>query len=244
MPAAALRPPDWTEDEIILVCDVVASRGWRRILETEAEAQELSDLLRQLPIHPPEQRSPTFRSANSVSRKSVDLRTLRSEYLSTGRRQTNGSKLDKVIAAKFANEPELMHQAATAIRAGVAAGTFTWKMIETDFDDELNAPEGRLLARQHMVRERDRRLRDSKIASVRAETGRLACEICGFDFEERYGERGEGYIECHHIVPLHAAGHSTTRLGDLIVICANCHRMIHRRSPWLTPDELRVLIGE
>lgn len=31
----------------------------------------------------------------------------------------------------------------------------------------------------------------------------LACEACGFDFEATYGPRGAGYIECHHVVPLH-----------------------------------------
>jgi 5-methylcytosine-specific restriction protein A len=26
------------------------------------------------------------------------------------------------------------------------------------------------------------------------------------------------------------------------LICSNCHRMIHRRAPWLKPEELRELI--
>jgi hypothetical protein len=36
----------------------------------------------------------------------------------------------------------------------------------------------------------------------------LACEACGFDFRERYGERGEGFIECH---PRQTRSHSETR---------------------------------
>jgi putative restriction endonuclease len=31
----------------------------------------------------------------------------------------------------------------------------------------------------------------------------------------------------------------TTRLEDLALLCANCHRMIHRASPWLSVEELR-----
>lgn len=33
-----------------------------------------------------------------------------------------------------------------------------------------------------------------------------------------------------------------TKLSDLALICANCHRMIHRRAPWPTPKELRAQI--
>ena len=28
------------------------------------------------------------------------------------------------------------------------------------------------------------------------------CQVCGFNFEERYGEIGKGYIEAHHLIPL------------------------------------------
>ncbi|WP_436850737.1 HNH endonuclease [Streptomyces avermitilis] len=67
----------------------------------------------------------------------------------------------------------------------------------------------------------------------------MACEACGFDFEEVYGDRGAGYVECHHVGPLHEAGEGRTKLSDLALICANCHLMIHRRAPWPTPEALR-----
>ncbi|WP_405812446.1 HNH endonuclease [Streptomyces sp. NBC_01520] len=51
-------------------------------------------------------------------------------------------------------------------------------------------------------------------------------------------------MECHHIVPLHEAGEGRTKLNDLALICANCHRMIHRRAPWPTPWELRASIEQ
>jgi 5-methylcytosine-specific restriction protein A len=231
----------WTRDELILVCDEVARRGWNRIMETEPAATELSQLLRRLPIYPLELRKPNFRSTSSVSHKSVDLQTWHPEY--DGAR-TNGGALDKVIIAEFLADPERMHQAAALLRAGALTGAFGQSMIENDVDqEEFSAPEGRLLARQHRVRERSRELRWEKITVAMTATGELACEICDFDFAQRYGVRGQGFIECHHIVPLHQAGATRTRLDDLILICANCHRMIHRGPSWLTPDELRVLIA-
>lgn len=71
------------------------------------------------------------------------------------------------------------------------------------------------------------------------------CEICGFDFAEKYGERGRDYIEVHHIKPL---SDLKTKIlvdpaMDLICVCSNCHAMIHRRRhDTLSPDELRSMI--
>jgi 5-methylcytosine-specific restriction protein A len=71
------------------------------------------------------------------------------------------------------------------------------------------------------------------------------CKVCGFDFGRKYGRFGEGYIEIHHITP-----HSSIKgerevnpQNDLIPVCSNCHRMIHRpRDTWLTIDEIQKMI--
>ena len=56
------------------------------------------------------------------------------------------------------------------------------------------------------------------------------CMACGFNFEEYYGEIGKGFIEVHHVVPLAKAGKTETNPEtDVVVLCANCHRMVHRR---------------
>jgi len=74
------------------------------------------------------------------------------------------------------------------------------------------------------------------------QAGRLACETCGFDFEAAYGERGKGFIECHHTKPLADLEHErTTKLDDLALLCANCHRMVHAKRPWLDVSEVRRL---
>ena len=45
-------------------------------------------------------------------------------------------------------------------------------------------------------------------------------------------------------VPLHFTGKIENKLADLILVCANCHVMIHRHSPWKTPDQLKALIAD
>lgn len=74
------------------------------------------------------------------------------------------------------------------------------------------------------------------------------CQICNFDFERVYGEHGRGYIELHHLNPLsereefESGGEIKTTISDVTVLCANCHRMIHRSTPALTLEELRNII--
>ena len=100
------------------------------------------------------------------------------------------------------------------------------------------------LTRLHRFREWDRDLVKRRKKRALDEEGRPRCEVCGFDYEERYGERGRGFIQCHHTRPVHTLdGKETTRLADLALVCANCHQMIHSARPCLTVEQLRVLVG-
>lgn len=61
----------------------------------------------------------------------------------------------------------------------------------------------------------------------------LRCMVCGFNFEEFYGEWGKEFIEVHHLQPLSDRKGTETETNpklDLTVVCANCHRMIHRKK--------------
>ena len=65
----------------------------------------------------------------------------------------------------------------------------------------------------------------------------------GLDFATTYGDRGRGFIECHHRRPLsELRGHQRTRLDDLALVCSNCHRMIHPAKPWLSVQEVTLLL--
>ena len=116
---------------------------------------------------------------------------------------------------------------------------------DVQLDDGMaEAQEGRLLTRVHCTRERNRALVRRKKAAFIAEHDRLFCEACSFDFVGRYGVRGQGFIECHHTRPLaEVTPGEKTRLVDLARLCANCHRMVHAKSPWLTMSELRAILN-
>jgi len=68
---------------------------------------------------------------------------------------------------------------------------------------------------------------------VKRELG-FTCFSCNFNYFEAYGELGEGYIEAHHLQPYSELDPGSKRKlnikKDFAVLCANCHRMIHRMS--------------
>lgn len=89
--------------------------------------------------------------------------------------------------------------------------------------------------------------RDPKLREQAIELHGEKCAVCGFDFEAAYGEWGRGFCEVHHLKPLGEGDEQrfTNPLYDLVVLCANCHRMIHRRHGiTLTIEELRAKLGE
>ncbi|MFJ9189359.1 HNH endonuclease [Streptomyces globisporus] len=239
----AIKNPDWARDEIILACHLVMENGWKGLGAEDSRVEELSVLLQLLPIHAEADRNEKFRNSNGVARKTFDIATRHPDYRG---KPTNGGALDVAVLHEFLTRPNEMTEAAQLIRQGITTGDlqFFAPTEEEEFGDDFSAPEGRLLLRRHRARERNKSLRKKKIASVLQRGGQLACEACGFDFEKIYGDRGAGYIECHHVLPLHVAGEGRTKLSDLALICANCHRMIHRHAPWPTPGELRASIEQ
>ena len=73
----------------------------------------------------------------------------------------------------------------------------------------------------------------------------LSCEICSFNFVDTYGDIGRNYIEVHHVKPLFSLNEEVIPdvNNDMICVCANCHRMLHRNKySIISPNELRNII--
>lgn len=134
---------------------------------------------------------------------------------------------------------------------GIEARRGYWQLLEDPlavsnadgFQDGVEpfvlAEEWRSQLRMHLRRERSSKL----IRAFKERLSNLRCYVCDFDFEQTYGILGEGYIEAHHRVPVSRLNSGqVTRIEDLVPLCANCHRMVHR-DPSFDVEYLKSLWG-
>ena len=72
------------------------------------------------------------------------------------------------------------------------------------------------------------------------------CQVCGLNYQDKYGDIGVGSIHVHHITPLSEIGISyvVDPIRDLIPVCANCHQVIHRRTPPYSIAELKKAVED
>lgn len=245
--ASGTRNQAWTRDELILALDLYLKTRPKRLSESDPNVIALSKVLNSLPPAQAASDPGKFRNTNGVKMKCGNFMRFDPYYKDRGRSGlSRGNQLEEVVWNEFASDPARLAAVAEAIRKGASeasaepTGTLPTEAL-IDPDEEFQ--EGAVLTRLHKRRERDPKASAKKKASVLQETGRLQCEACGFDFAVAYGELGSGFAECHHRLPLASLGSRTgTRLADLAILCANCHRMIHKTRPLMSVDEFKRVV--
>lgn len=233
----AVRNPAWQRDELILALDLYFRHYPLHISASHEEVIKLSEILNMLPIHTERPDLKRFRNPNGVYMKLCNF--LRYDPNYHGKGLERGGKLEKEIWNEFSNDLLYLHRVANGIIESINISSVN----DNNVDEEENEfPEGKVLYRQHRYRERNRKL-VAKVKEIAIKNGELRCQVCGFDFYQTYGELGKGYIECHHTIPVSEYVENTlTRVKDIALVCSNCHRMLHRKRPWLDIDELLELL--
>ncbi|MDD9841937.1 MAG: HNH endonuclease [Alphaproteobacteria bacterium] len=232
------RPPNWIIDEWLLALDFYLKHKDRLPSKNSQEIKALSVRLRALRSSFADLPA-NFRNPAGVAMQVSQFAALDPTHNWKGMRVSKGArqvweahKGDLAQVPKIVKKIDSFTQADFSVPSAESIGV-------------CEAVEGQILTYWHVRRERSTRLTRRKKEQFQDENkGRLFCEICRFDYARRYGEHGEGFIEAHHTRPLSQLPNegATIKLADLILLCANCHRMIHRKTPWLTPDELRQII--
>lgn len=237
----AKRNLHWTADELMLALDFYFVVEFNKAtLEVEDQrVTELSDLLKQLPIFPETKKPENHRSPASVLFKLLNFARLDPNF--PGKPFPAGSKLDIVVWDEYSDNRERLVEVAAAIREN--KNSISNIDLERLQEEEEGQPEGGILMASHLRRDRSTSLSRKKKKQVLDQTGKLACEICKFDFFDYYGQLGKGFAECHHLIPLSKIRPGTkTKLMDLAILCANCHRMIHKTKPMMSIDEFRAFL--
>lgn len=226
--------PKWTRDEIIIALDLYFDSLDKLPSASDDRVIELSQLLRSLPYHDQAARKASFRNPDGVSFKLQNLR-----QVATGKGLGNVSEMDRAVWNEFKDYPKGAKRLANLIKAGIDVAANE----EVASDTELEFVEGRTVTEAHKRRERNPNLR-KKLIINRRNKGALKCEIC--DCAEPPAPFGESLFEAHHTIPLATGSERRTKLIDMALLCANCHRMLHRaislEKRWIKIQEARDIL--
>ncbi|WP_350310355.1 HNH endonuclease [Pseudomonas sp. lyk4-TYG-107] len=103
--------------------------------------------------------------------------------------------------------------------------------------------EGSKVLKSHLRTERNGRIGHELKLQRMNDQQSLTCAACETDFYALLGSKATRVIECHHQLPLsHEAHTGETDPDDLVLLCANCHRIAHTDDKLLRIEELRRFI--
>ncbi len=223
------RNPAWSRDELTLALDLYVKTGGNPKAKDDSDLEALSAILNKIHRLNGGGGSDTLRNRNGVYMKVMNFRASDSAYLDQGKvGMQRGNRLEGVLWAEYSDRLANLVTDAEAIRQAVS-GADEAVVAKLPPAEPYEGEEGGVVMRLHKRYERDPKLVAEKRRAAAA-TGGLACEVCGFDFKATYGGLGAGYIEVHHTKPVHTLLAGTkTKLDDLALLCANCHRMAHRK---------------
>lgn len=243
---AAKRNPPWSRDELILALDLYLKQRTSPLGKDSPEVIELSEFLHKMGQALGLVEAETYRNANGVYMKLMNFRRFDPEYTNDGKiGLSRGNKDEEVVWNEFSSDPSRLSSVAGAIRSAIDEHSNDHVLESIDEPDIQEAEEGRVLTRLHRIRERSGKLVSAKKNEAFKQYGRLCCEACGFDFSRKYGPKGAGLIDVHHTKPVHTLSQGdVTRLEDLALLCANCHRVVHSSKKWLTVQQVRALVQD
>lgn len=231
--------PKWNRDETILALEAYFDLAGKNPSAKDHLIITLSQTLRSLPYHGEAARKSTFRNPDGVAFKVQNLRSRE-----TGKGLGNVSRMDREIWDELGANPAEVARLATLIRAGIAADDHT-ASPEVDEAEDVEFYEGRLLTQRHLRRERSPRLR--KAFLMKRQGDRLCCDICAEAHMALPPELRTAAFEAHHIVPIASVGEGATKVSDLALLCATCHRLLHRmialKRAWVGLPEARAIFG-
>lgn len=100
--------------------------------------------------------------------------------------------------------------------------------IEKDFLDDID------VAENESIEEQIKKIRRyQKIVKILKRKYDYKCQLCGYNFQM---DNGNYYCEAHHIKMLSKDG--TQSSDNVIILCANHHRMFHYASNTITVGKL------
>lgn len=210
--------PKWMRDETILALELYLSSSDQVPSSNDSRVQNLSALLRSFPFHDDFAKNHTFRNPDGVAFKLQNLKAV-----ATGKGLNNTSKTDQAVWNELGHDPDLVKKLAADIKNGLAV------IAEEPEQYNSNAEydEGSVVYRIHAKRERSPGLRNKFLKKCKKD-GELTCELCGNQAIHIHPDFRDSVFEVHHLNPLNNTGKTKNSMTNLALLCANCHRVIHK----------------
>ena len=210
------------------VLDLIESRGWIKLSEYDLQSR---------------------RSRNELNWRS-DLSFVRDHLRRDGHLgdawnrweiTESGRTHMRSLSEAAARQREFSHIRMDALSSVLSAAARMTTSDDSALSGETVRTEGSKAQRWTTTYERSKSLREAAVA-----LHGVVCMGCGFEFGLRYGALGRGFIEVHHLKPVSASdGPTQVNVStDLIVLCSNCHSIVHRpNGPPLELSALRTLVN-
>ena len=231
--------PNWTREETALALELYFSIGEKMPSSSDEKVITLANFLRAMDIHKDAQKNDKFRNPDGVAFKIGNLRAI-----ATGKGLKNTSRMDQEVWDEFGSDLDSLRKFCDNIRAGIEVLKKEPEIEEDEEDFEFD--EGKVLTKLHKTRERNKSLRKKLINKLK-KSNELYCEMCGIVPKVNLGQFGLRMFECHHIIPISESVREKTKLSELSLLCANCHRLIHAaistEKRWLNIVEQAELLG-
>lgn len=87
--------------------------------------------------------------------------------------------------------------------------------------------------------------RNGSVAQRAKQLGDYTCQVCQREFLKELGKMGKSCVDAHHLTPFSELDSHPRKLDprkDFAIVCANCHRLLHSRTPPLSPTRLRQIL--
>ena len=211
------RNPKWHRDEVLLALHLYFSPNRGNVDVLNPKIIALSKLLNALPLVTNRPDQEKFRNPNGVTLKLSNFKAIDPNY--HGKGMTRGSKLDEQMFKKYFNNQDQLENIVKGITSIINNTAIKDDILHIEEDEETledRVEEGAILYKYHKMIERSSQIVKLKKREALKKERKLVCEVCGFDFHDRYGDIGKGFIECHHRMPLASLQVSNkTSLQDL-----------------------------
>ena len=233
--------PDWTWDEHVLAFALYIRTRAKPPGKGSTEVVALSTTLRSLASGVGMSGTDTFRNPEGVYMKLMNFRRFDPDFISVGKVGLgSGSKMEKAIWEKYAEDSFALFEAEAAIRARLVVDKPDASVIKlVPVASEPTANEMDALAALeaeyvHAAPERRRRISSQiergPIGNVVKKLNGYKCQLCEALGRDPLGFRkkdGNPYVEAHHVQPVSLQRTGSLSAANIITVCANHHRHLH-----------------